>query len=274
MVAQENTIFKWAKKFDESIFTPKNLELLKKLTVIRLDFVATIKIGDGEYKKVLIKIQKARETSDIMRFRTYIAEQYKCEDTIIVDNKTERAPLPIITIYLLAFNLQESTAIVHRVGRTYHDMIEDKPLNVRIPFIEYLTHDCYVVQLGRITGKLKSRLENVLSVFEQRYFIDTQKKISKKYPHVTNDQVVRLMLEILEHANADPDLQAKIEEEWISYDILSKLILEQDEKINKKDKEIATKDKEIATMKKEFVTMKKEFAELKRQLTKLPLEHD
>ncbi|MES2730778.1 MAG: hypothetical protein V4714_03485, partial [Bacteroidota bacterium] len=55
---------------------------LAGLAVFRLDFIATIKTGTGEYKKVLIEIQKARNYIDLMRFRNYLAEQYKKEDVI------------------------------------------------------------------------------------------------------------------------------------------------------------------------------------------------
>ena len=56
MVAQEFPVFKWSRKFEKFNITPEELERLKRLTVIRLDFVATIKTRTGDYKKVLIEI--------------------------------------------------------------------------------------------------------------------------------------------------------------------------------------------------------------------------
>jgi hypothetical protein len=50
--------------------------------LIRLDFVATIKLKTGGTKKVLIEIQKARKPIDVMRFRNYLAEHYKKQDKI------------------------------------------------------------------------------------------------------------------------------------------------------------------------------------------------
>ena len=55
---------------------------LAGLAVFRLDFIATIKSENGSYKKVLIEIQKAKNQIDLMRFRRYLAEQYKKEDII------------------------------------------------------------------------------------------------------------------------------------------------------------------------------------------------
>ena len=57
---------------------------LAGLAVFRLDFVATIKTEEGQYQKILIEIQKAKNPIDVMRFRNYLGEQYKKEDEIIV----------------------------------------------------------------------------------------------------------------------------------------------------------------------------------------------
>jgi hypothetical protein len=271
LTAQECPVLKWVSKFDETEFkiTPADLERLKKITVIRLDFVATIKTDTGEYKKVLIEIQKVRETDDVVRFRHYLAEHYKRKDTISKNDKSASEPLPIISIYLLGFNLPESDAIVFRVGRVYYDMIEKKEMNVKISLAEYLTHDCYMVQLGRITGKTQTRLEKLLSVFEQRYFIDKNKKTAKKYPHANDDKMVRLMLEILEHVNANPDHQREIELEWSSLEILNKMVFDKDKKIKEIGKALIEKEKALLAKEKALVAKDEENAELRRQLAKL-----
>jgi hypothetical protein len=270
MLAQENIVFKWSKKIDTLNLTQDELEQLKELTVIRLDFVATIKTGDGEYKKVLIEIQKARDNADVMRFRNYLAEQYKRKDAIVVNNTTTNVPLPIITIYLLGFNLPDTNAIVIRVNRNFHDMIANEPLKVKIPFVEYLTHDSYVVQLGRITGKVQSRLEKVLSIFEQKYFIDTKKKTAKKYPHAISDKTVKLMLEILEHAIADPEQRAEIEREWAALEVLNSLVTDRDKKLKAMGKVLIAKEKALEAKDKEIEAKDKEIEALKKQLNESP----
>jgi transcriptional regulator of heat shock response len=73
------------------------------LTVFRLDFIATIVTATGESKKVLIEVQKAQKEIDLMRFRNYLGEQYKKEDTI----NDKKVALPITTIYILGFTLPE-----------------------------------------------------------------------------------------------------------------------------------------------------------------------
>ncbi len=69
---------------------------LAGLAVFRIDFIATIKTESGESKKILIEIQKAKNQIDLMRFRNYLAEQYKKED----DVNGKKMILPITTIYI------------------------------------------------------------------------------------------------------------------------------------------------------------------------------
>ena len=62
----------------ENIITLEN----RSLTVYRLDFSAKIRLPDQSYKQVLIEIQKAKYSTDIMRFRRYLGEQYKKNTSI------------------------------------------------------------------------------------------------------------------------------------------------------------------------------------------------
>jgi len=86
---------------------------LAGLAVFRLDFIATIRTENGEQKKVLIEIQKAKNQIDLMRFRNYLAEQYKKED--VVNN--QKMILPITTIYILGFKLHEIESACIKVER-------------------------------------------------------------------------------------------------------------------------------------------------------------
>ena len=71
------------------------------MTVFRLDFVATIRTGSGASQKILIEVQKAKHETDLVRFRSYLGEQYKREDEI----DGIKQALPITTIYVLGFKL-------------------------------------------------------------------------------------------------------------------------------------------------------------------------
>ena len=142
---------------------------LAGLAVFRLDFIATIRTEAGESKKVLIEIQKAKNQIDLMRFRNYLAEQYKKEDTI--DNA--KIILPIVTIYILGFKLPEIDTPCLKVERNYKDLVNNKIINIKSSFVEKLTHESFIVQVERITDKYQTKLDKLLSVFEQTNFIDS-----------------------------------------------------------------------------------------------------
>jgi len=57
---------------------------------------------------------------DLMRFRNYVAEQYKKKD--FIDN--EKVVLPITTIYILGFKLPKVETACIKVRRQYHDLIK------------------------------------------------------------------------------------------------------------------------------------------------------
>ncbi len=138
----------------------------RTLTVYRVDFKAEIVLKNGEKLVVLIEIQKAKFTTDLIRFRKYLAEQYASkQNTIEKDNKT--VPLPIITIYFLGYGLDHNKDIpIIRVKRQYLDNYNGDNLTGRELFIETLTHDSIIVQIPALKKQRRNDLEKALSVFE------------------------------------------------------------------------------------------------------------
>ena len=179
---------------------------LAGLAVFRLDFIATITTETGEQKKVLIEIQKAKNQIDLMRFRNYLAEQYKKED--FVDN--EKTILPITTIYILGFKLPEIETPCIKVERNYKDLINNKIIDKKSDFVEKLTHDCFIVQVDRITNSYSTKLEKLLSIFEQQHFID-DKKITKEFTHELDTEDIKLTTDILHFSGTNPEERKKIE---------------------------------------------------------------
>ena len=45
-------------------------------TLLRVDFAATVRTAAGEHLRVLIEVQKARYSDDVMRFRRYLGTHY------------------------------------------------------------------------------------------------------------------------------------------------------------------------------------------------------
>ena len=223
------------------------------VAIFRLDFIATIKTKSGEVKKVLIEIQKAKNLIDIMRFRNYLALQYGKED----DVQCEKVILPITTIYILGFKLPEILSPCLKVERNYKDLINNSLIETKSDFIEKLTHDSYVVQVQRITGRYQTKLDKLLSLFEQANFID-DRKIVKDFTHEIDNEDIKLLADILHYSGTDKVERKKLEveqEAWRTIDAMTENLREkfikQSEEIAEKEKLIDEKDKLIeALMKK------------------------
>jgi len=272
VVPQEYTYYSNVKKKKgkKKIENENSNEEWEVLSLIRFDFVATIRNADGEYKKILIEVQKSNNPTDLVRFRTYLGEQYKRLDMIeIASGKVEKA-LPIISIYLLGFKLPEIQAVAIKVGRTYIDMIGQTEIKEKSEWIESLTHDGYFVQIPRIAGKPRTSLEKVLSIFEQKYFVDDKGTI-KEYEYPIDEAEVNHILELLKHAVADEKTRRDMEEAWwaeLRAEELQKELKDKDKMIEENKKALAEKDKSLAEKDKSLAEKDREIAELKKQLEK------
>jgi hypothetical protein len=124
MHPQEFTYEGMLDKDDAAVNEALKRRLAKRVSiqVFRLDFLATIRTATGERKKVLIEIQKALNPIDLMRFRNYLAEQYKKQDVL----GKVKVTLPITTIYILGFTLPEIDSPCIKVERQYQDLVNKK----------------------------------------------------------------------------------------------------------------------------------------------------
>ena len=139
-------------------------------TVLRVDFAATVRTVAGEHLRVLIEVQKARYSDDVMRFRRYLGTHYADERNTVtyLENGRERSrPRRLTTIYFLGEPLPRTAATVLKVAREYVDAVTGDRLAAREEFVEALTHDCYVVQVSRLPTRRRNDLEKLLSVFDQ-----------------------------------------------------------------------------------------------------------
>lgn len=234
------------------------------VAVFRLDFIATIKTNSGELKKVLIEIQKAKNLIDIIRFRNYLATQYAKEDEI----NGNKIILPITTIYILGFNLPEIKSSCLKVERNYKDLITNLNIETKSDFIEKLTHDSYVVQVGRITNRYQTKLDKLLSLFEQTNFID-DRKITKDFNHIIDNEDIKILADILHYSGTDSIERKKLEieqEAWRTIDAMTENLRE---KFLKKSEELVQKNEELELQKEELDKRNEEIEFLKQQLENL-----
>jgi hypothetical protein len=220
--------------------------------VYRLDFIATIKTDTGDYTKVLIEIQKAKHPIDLMRFRNYLAAQYKKEDSI----NNEKVALPITTIYILGFKLPEIETPCIKVERKYKDLVNNLTLDKKSEFVEKLTHDSFVVQVGRITDRYQTRLDKLLSVFEQRNFTD-DKEITKDFAHEPDIDELKTMTDILHYVGTDPKERKQIEIEQEARRTIESMVENYQRELAEKDQALNEKDKLIAELMRKLNEQKK-----------------
>jgi hypothetical protein len=179
-------------------------------SILRLDFMATVRTEDGRHKKILIEVQKSWDMMDVMRFRQYPGEQYAKEEPA---DETDSI-LPITTIYILGNSLSEIQCPCIKVGRTYTDMINKTPIDKKSEFIELLTNDSYVIQAGRITDvRYATNLDRLLSIFEQNYFVTSGSDVEKEYRYQPEDEDIALITGVLHEMICDPEERREIEGE-------------------------------------------------------------
>jgi len=206
----------------------------RTLTVYRVDFKAEIILSSGELKIVLIEIQKAKYTTDIMRFRKYLGEQYADKNNAIESAK-EIVPMPIISIYFLGYGLEHNPDIpIIRVKRQYLDNHNNLVIKEKELFIESLTHDSIIVQIPALKKKRRDDLEKALSVFEQSK-IQTVSINEDDYP-----QKYKPIINTLLKAVSEPEIRKTME---IEDEIL--------EDLERKERLIAKQEKTIEEEKKQ-----------------------
>lgn len=144
--------------------------------IIRFDFKAIIHKKDGSKQKVLIELQKAKKAFDVMRFRRYLSDNYRKEDDLINQmGENYKKPLPIVTIFILGFSLDNIPSAVVKINREYTDVVTKEVLNIKDDFIELLTHDAYIIQVKRLGLQVRSKLESVLQIFSPEYQSNSDK---------------------------------------------------------------------------------------------------
>ena len=224
-----------------------------RLKLLRMDFTVEIEEKDGQRNKIIIEMQKGDKYNiDLIRFRKYLGHEYMSDI------------LPITSIYVLGFHLPGLETACLRIGRDYYDLIEEREIDASAKFVESLTHECYIVQTPLITGRLKTPLDRLLSVFEQRNFTD-KSEAAKRYDYPISDDGVKEMTEILNYLGTDPEGRKELDKERYYREYLQEtfgdLYAKIDKEIQKrleKEAEMAAKDTEIAELKKELERYKKQ----------------
>jgi hypothetical protein len=225
--------------------------------IMRFDFKAVIKKQNGEISKVLIELQKAKQAFNVTRFRRYLGDNYRKEDEVLNEKGVvEKRPLPIVTIYFLGFPLNSIKSGLVHINREYRDIVTGEILDIKEEFVELLTHDSYIIQVGKLAREARNKLERVLQIFSPIYQ-NKDDKHKVDFQGNANDPLVKKMLERLGRAIADEEIRHKMDVEDEVNETFEKAMNKKDEIIAEKDEIIVEQEGIIAEKDRQLLEEKK-----------------
>lgn len=235
------------------------------LTVFRLDFKAIIKTAEGTEKKVLIELQKSKNSFDLQRFRHYLGKNYSNPDDI----DGYRVSLPIVPIYFIGFPLTIPSSVI-KIGRTYQDLSSGEIIFQKDDFIESLSHDSFVVQISKLHGEMKTKMERILSIFNQKWIFDEDNKWLLQYDEDNEalDDETKRILKRLSIAAESNDVRDRIKAEETFDDSMDRALRIKEAVIEQKEAVIEQKEFELKEKDLKLLEQQKELEELRKLLSK------
>ncbi len=188
------------------------------VTLMRLDFVAVIRLADGGSRKVFIELQKARLDDDALRFRHYLGKQYQRLDEVReADGTVTKRGLPLIAIYIVGFDIGDGLPACVKVDRVYLNRITGEPVKGPNRFIEALSHDTHVIQARKLHQDTRDELEHVLSVFGQEEFVDEQGHTKRFVAQRKKNALLNRILRRLHQLTETSEVREQMESEDVLY---------------------------------------------------------
>ena len=148
--------------------TPEDPEHDLPLTLLRMTFAARVQTPAGSERQVLIEILKASAPTVIERFRRYLGLLIGSGDTILTHPSIGTAAVPIVTIYLLGFALDDlSDEAVIDVCPRVTERRTGRELAASHPLVEGIHHRSHIIQIPRLARRRRDELERLLAIFDQ-----------------------------------------------------------------------------------------------------------
>ncbi len=253
-----------------------------EIKIFHLDFKAVIDLGGGKQKTVLIELQKAKKSHDILRFRKYLGENYRKEEIRkTLKGETESYALEIVTIYILGFKLEGVDTPVLKVGRKYENAITGEAAVASNDFISLLTHESFTIQIPRLENAQRNQLEEVLEVFSQENTGEDLHVINFKKD--SKNPLVRKMVKRLSKAAGNEQIKKGMDAEdsidrLINRETEEKLkeqaalfdqkLQEKDQKLQEKDQKLQEKEQKLQESELEKEALQKQIEALLKQVKK------
>ncbi len=278
-VLLENLLDKEILKLDILSNDVAIIEEKSGVRILRLDFSAKVRDRKtGETELVTIELQKSYLDTEIMRFRTYLGQQYsdikktdtetvktwrKNKDTGKVENVEveKHIPLHIIAIYILGHPFQEiniQKPVIY--NRPNPRGIEKEPIPevMKTRFFQGLTHDTIIVQIPYLKRNAKTKVEQILEIFCQDYVSSKTDQLLEIDDFDDRSSDFKDLARPLQFAASNPEIRKvmTIEDEMsihfqnVKYvtdenEALHTMIEESRQKLQEKDSQLQKKDSQL-----------------------------
>ncbi|NJK82456.1 MAG: cell envelope integrity protein TolA [Saprospiraceae bacterium] len=162
------------------------------LRLYRLDFNALIMDEQGNKQKVLIELQKSKLPTNLLRFRSYLGENYAKREIIKNELGLEEVKIyPIISIYLLGYNVIDIPYLAINIDNKITNTVTKEEVKVKSDFVDLLTHKTRIIQIRRLSLERRSRLEQFLMLFNQTYitgdhYVLDLKEVPEEFEDIAN----------------------------------------------------------------------------------------
>ena len=118
-------------------------------------------------QQVLIEIQKAKAPTVVERFRRYLGQQLSSPDNLVTHASGRTEAVPIVTIYLLGYDLGLSDEAVIDVCPRVTERRTGQELEASHPLVAGIHHRSHVIRIPRLASRRRDELERVLAIFDQ-----------------------------------------------------------------------------------------------------------
>jgi len=240
----------------------KTMDKKRDIPLSRFDFKAIIQNEQGQEINVLIELQKSNKPDPIMRFRRYLGKNYIRKETFINPKGIEETRvLPIITIYLLGYNLTEYDTPAILVNNVVTDTVNNLQINLKNEFVQMLTHPSYILQIERLKPVRRTKIEKFLSIFDQGqktdedFILDIEdtedeedlKEIKQYLNRATQDEEMIRMLEFEE--DIDQEFEKLETELELARQREEEALKQKEEALKQKEEERKQKEEALITIK-------------------------
>ncbi len=195
-----------------------------------------------------------------MRFRHYLGSNYVRAEEI----DGVKVPLPLLPIYILGFPLSIDNAVL-KINRQYKDVRTGEILTVKDEFVENLSHDCFVIQIRSLPPKAQTKLEKLLSFFDQKFIFDKEQKWLLKYQEAIDAEDQRLIFNRLAFAAESEEVKEQIEIEETFDDSMDRALREMESVVARKE-ELINQKEELINQKEEVINQKEEVINQKEEV--------